>query len=253
MLLDVVDVTKRFGGLKALNGVSLSARKGEVILVIGPNGSGKTTLVNVCGGIYRPDAGKIAFDGQDITGVPAFKVAELGLTRSFQIPIPFSKLTVLENMLVASGNGKGESFLFSTVRSTWEHSDIERAERALTFLDALSLDRVRDTPAEELSGGQLKLLEIGRALMMRSKLVMLDEPVAGVNPALSHMIFEKLLNLRDRMGLSFLIVEHRLDVALKYVDKIFAMANGKVITSGTAEQVLNDPSVIEAYMGGEPA
>jgi len=125
--------------------------------------------------------------------------------------------------------------------------------RALTFLDALSLDRVRDTPAEELSGGQLKLLEIGRALMMRSKLVMLDEPVAGVNPALSHMIFEKLLNLRDRMGLSFLIVEHRLDVALKYVDKIFAMANGKVITSGTAEQVLNDPSVIEAYMGGEPA
>ena len=253
MLLDVVDVTKRFGGLKALDGVSLSVGKGEVILVIGPNGSGKTTLVNVCGGIYRPDGGKILFDGQDITGTPAFRVAELGLTRSFQIPIPFTKLTVLENMLVASGNGRGESFVFSTMRSAWERGDMERAERALAFLDSLSLDRVKDTPAEELSGGQLKLLEIGRALMMRSKLVMLDEPVAGVNPVLSHMIFEKLLNLRDSMGLSFLIVEHRLDVALKYVDKIFAMAGGKVITSGTAEQVLNNPSVIEAYMGGESA
>jgi branched-chain amino acid transport system ATP-binding protein len=253
MLLDVVDVTKRFGGLRALDGVSLSVEKGEVVLVIGPNGSGKTTLVNVCGGIYRPDGGKIVFDGKDIAGIPAFRVAELGLTRSFQIPIPFTKLTVLENMLVASGNGRGESFVFSTMKSAWERADREKAERALKVLDALSLDRVRDVPAEELSGGQLKLLEIGRALMMRSKLVMLDEPVAGVNPVLSHMIFERLLSLRDKMDLSFLVIEHRLDVALRYVDKVFAMAGGKVVSSGTPEHVLNDPQVIEAYMGGGSA
>jgi len=249
----VVDVTKSFGGVSALDGVSLSVERGEMVLIIGPNGSGKTTLVNVCGGVYKPDSGKIIFDGKDIAGQPAFKVAELGLTRSFQIPIPFSKLTVLENMLVAAGNGIGESFLFSTIESLWTKTDRERAERALLVLDTLSLDKVRDTQAEKLSGGQLKLLEIGRALMMKAKLVMLDEPVAGVNPLLSHMIFERLVDLKDKMDLSFLIIEHRLDVALQYVDRVFAMANGKVICSGCADEVINHPAVIEAYMGGESA
>lgn len=244
---------KSFGGVSALGGVSLSVGRGEMALLIGPNGSGKTTLVNVCGGIYRPDGGTITFDGKDITGKPAFEVAELGLIRSFQIPIPFSKLTVLENMLVASGNGRGESFIFSAIKDTWARSDIERAERALSVLDMLSLDRVKDTQAEKLSGGQLKLLEIGRALMMRAKLVMLDEPVAGVNPLLSHMTFEKLVRLKDEMDLSFLIIEHRLDVALQYVDKVFAMAKGKIICSGCADDVINDPAVIDAYMGGESA
>jgi branched-chain amino acid transport system ATP-binding protein len=252
-LLQVVDVRKSFGGVSALGGVSLSVGRGEMVLIIGPNGSGKTTLVNVCGGVYRPDGGKIIFNDRDITGQPAFKVAELGLTRSFQIPIPFSKLTVLENMLVASGNGRGESFLFSTIENLWAKSDRERAERALSVLDMLSLDRVLDTQAEKLSGGQLKLLEIGRALMMRAKLVMLDEPVAGVNPLLSHMIFERLVHLRDKMDLSFLVIEHRLDVALQYVDKVFAMAAGKIICSGCPDNVINDPVVIEAYMGGESA
>jgi len=249
----VIEVTKSFGGVSALGGVSLSVGRGEMALLIGPNGSGKTTLVNVCGGVYRPDGGKIVFDGKNIAGKPAFKIAELGLTRSFQIPIPFSRLTVLENMLVASGNGRGESFLFSTIESIWAKSDRERAERALAVMDMLSLDKVRDTQAEKLSGGQLKLLEIGRALMMRAKLVMLDEPVAGVNPVLSHMIFERLVHLRDKMDLSFLIVEHRLDVALQYVDKVFAMAAGKVISSGRPDSVINDPAVIEAYMGGDSA
>jgi len=246
-------VTKKFGGVRALDGVSLAVERAKIALVIGPNGSGKTTLVNVCGGVYRPDEGRVFLDEKEITGMPAFKVAELGLTRSFQIPIPFTKLTVLENLLVSAGNGSGESFIYSLLPRLWAREDAERVERSIALLDILSLNGVRDTPAEKLSGGQLKLLEIGRALMMRAKLVMLDEPVAGVNPALSHTMFERLVHLRDKMDLTFLIVEHRLDIALRYADKVFAMANGKVISSGTPDEVVNDPLVIESYMGGEAA
>lgn len=246
-------MTKKFGGVRALDGVSLAVERAKIALVIGPNGSGKTTLVNVCGGVYRPDEGRVFLDEKEITGMPAFKVAELGLTRSFQIPIPFTKLTVLENLLVSAGNGRGESFVYSLLPRLWAREDAERVERSIALLDILSLNGVRDTPAEKLSGGQLKLLEIGRALMMRAKLVMLDEPVAGVNPALSHTMFERLVHLRDKMDLTFLIVEHRLDIALRYADKVFAMANGKVISSGTPDEVVNDPLVIESYMGGEAA
>ena len=249
-MLEVQGLTKKFGGVKALDGVSLRVERGEVVLVIGPNGSGKTTLVNVCAGTYAPDGGRVVLDGAEVTGLPAFKIAELGLIRSFQIPIPFMKLTALENMLVASGNGRGESFLHSIVRRSWEDDDRGRLERALSALRMLSLDLVQDMQAEKLSGGQLKLLEIGRALMMRARLVMLDEPVAGVHPTLSHAIFEKLIRLRDEAELTFLIVEHRLDVALRYVDRVFVMAGGKVIASGAPDDVINDPVVIEAYMGG---
>jgi len=248
-ILSVQGITKSFGSLHALDGVSLDVVQERVSILIGPNGSGKTTLINVISGLYKADSGKVLFESQDVTGYPPFRLYKLGIGRTFQIPALFWRLTVLENLLVAEKNNPGESFLRSIIGRSWKESETRAIEKAARVLELLGLSTLWDRPANTLSGGQMKLVEIGRALMSGAKLLLLDEPVSGVNPTLAHEIFSRILKLRDELGLTFFIVEHRLDVALKYVDEMFVMALGKLIVSGTPDEVMNDKRVIEAYLG----
>jgi len=261
VVLSIRDVTKSFENLLALDRVSMEVAERKISILIGPNGSGKTTLINVISGHYNPDSGKVFYRGQDVTGVPPYKLYGMGLARTFQIPALFWKLTVLENLLVAEKNNPGESFvkavLPSGIRSLkkfitpmWRNNEERAVEKASRILDLLGLSKVWDRPAFVLSGGQMKLVEIGRALMSDAKLLLLDEPVSGVNPTLAHEIFSRILKLRDELGLTFFIVEHRLDIALSYVDQMFAIALGRIISSGPPDDVLSNKTVIEAYLGG---
>lgn len=249
-ILEVNEVKKSFGSLRALDGVSLSVEKGKVNILIGPNGSGKTTLINVISGFYRPDSGQVIFEGKDITAMPPYKVYRLGIARTFQIPSHFWKLSVLENLLVAEKSNPGESFIGSLIKRMWIRDETKSVEKAFRILEIIGLKEQWNNLALNLSGGQMKLLEIGRALMSDARLILLDEPISGVNPTLAHDIFSRILKLRDELGVTFLIIEHRLDIALQYVDKVTAMALGKVIASGEPELVMASPKVIEAYLGG---
>jgi branched-chain amino acid transport system ATP-binding protein len=248
--IQVQNVSKSFGSLRAVDDVSIDVEEKKLTILIGPNGSGKTTLINTIAGLYEADAGKVIFDGKDITKVPPHKIFRMGLARTFQIPSLFWDLTVLENAMVAVKDHPGESFIKSLVRSSWMNKEKETAEAAFKILDLVGLYEVWDKPADSLSGGQMKLLEIGRALMSGAKTVLLDEPISGVNPRLAHEIFEKLVSLRTDLGMTFFIIEHRLDIALKYVDVVVAMAYGKLIAAGKPEVVMADPRLIEAYLGG---
>jgi len=220
-----------------------------VSILIGPNGSGKTTLINVITGFYKPDAGKVELHSTDVTGLAPHEVYKRGIARTFQIPALFSKLSVLENLLVAEKGNPGESFNKALLRKFWLRNEEEAVEKAGRILQTLGLMEQANRPAYLLSGGQMKLLEMGRALMSDSKLLLLDEPVSGINPTLAHEIFSKIVKLRDESGLSFFIVEHRLDVAMRYVDHMTAMALGKVIASGHPDEVVKDAKVAESYLG----
>src|SRR4029077_5562871 len=248
-ILSVQDLRKSFGNLQALDGISLDVADRRISILIGPNGSGKTTFINVVSGLYAPDSGKVLFGGRDVTGFPSYELYKMGMTRTFQVPALFWKLTVLENLLIAEKNNPGETFVKSLFKKSWKDHEVHATEKASRLLGLLGLPHVWDQPAHLLSGGQMKLVEIGRALMSDAKLVLLDEPVSGVNPTLAHEIFSRILKLRDELGLTFFIVEHRLDVALQYVDNIFAMALGKLIASGLPDEVMNNKNVIEAYLG----
>ena len=248
-ILSVQQVSKSFGNLHALDGISIDVAEGKVSILIGPNGSGKTTLINVISGLYSPDSGKILFEEKDVTGFPSYELYSLGMARTFQIPALFWKLTVLENLLIAEKGNPGEDFLRSLFTRFWKNKEMEATEKASRILELLGLSRFWNQPAYLLSGGQMKLVEIGRALMSNARLLLLDEPISGVNPTLAHEIFSRILKLRDEFGLTFFIVEHRLDIALKYVDEIFAMALGKLVASGLPNEVMNNKRVIEAYLG----
>ena len=248
-ILSVQEVSKSFGNLRALDGISIDVAERDVSILIGPNGSGKTTLINVVSGLYSPDSGRIRFEDRDVTGLPPYKLYDLGMARTFQIPALFWKLTVLENLLIAEKGNQGENFLRSLLSRFWNDKEREATEKASRILDLLGLSRLWNHPAYLLSGGQMKLVEIGRALMSEARLLLLDEPVSGVNPTLAHEIFSRILKLRDEFGLTFFIVEHRLDIALRYVDDIFAMALGKLIASGSPNEVMNNKKVVEAYLG----
>jgi branched-chain amino acid transport system ATP-binding protein len=247
--LVVDDVTKLFGEFAAVDGVSLSMQQGKIYLLIGPNGCGKTTLVNCITGIFKPDSGHIYYRGVDITGEPIHKIANKGLVRTFQIAAPFLRLSTLENMLVAIPDSIGENQFFSLFRSKWGDSEIGAIRRAAKLLEILGLKHVWNMPASTLSGGELKLLEIGRTLMSGAETIILDEPVGSIDPKLCHQIFSHVMKLRDELGITFLVIEHRLEVAAQYADHVFAMDRGKLVTEGTAEEVFEDPRVIVAYLG----
>jgi branched-chain amino acid transport system ATP-binding protein len=241
-------LTKNFGGLRALDGVSIDVAKGSITLVIGPNGSGKTTLINVVTGFLSADDGKVVFEGRDITNKPPHEIFQMGVVRTFQNPHPLKKLAVLENLLIAEP-GYGESVLQSFTRR-WIDKEERLVKKAFDILNFLGIEHLWDEQAMNLSGGQLRLLEIGRALMCDAKLIIMDEPIAGVAPALSHSILKKLKEL-TKSGISFLIVEHRLDIILDYVDWVYVMANGRIVAEGKSDEILKNPKVIEVYLGAQ--
>ena len=249
--LRTINVTKRFGGITALDSVNIRVEPDSIVMLIGPNGSGKTTLINVIAGYYKPDKGRVLFNGFDITGWLPHEIFKTGIVRTFQIPRPFKKLSVLDNLLLAVRSNPGESIINALFRAEkWKEKEREALQKAYDVLELLDLERVKHKKAAELSGGQLKLLEIGRALMAEPKLILMDEPVAGVNPSLAHEIMDHIVSLRNTLRLSFLIIEHRLDIVLDYVDKVYAMSRGKVISVGKPSRVISDPQVVEAYLGG---
>ena len=248
-ILVVEHVRKTFGGVVALDDVSMSVKEGTMTALIGPNGSGKTTLFNVIAGVYKPDRGKVVFNGTDITGWPPEKIYHKGLVRTFQIPKVFKGMTVYENVLTAARENPGESFLRSIARQIWRGREIDIAKKAVDTMKLLKIFHIARNMSAAISGGQMKLLEISRGLMSDPKMLLLDEPAAGVNPTLAHQIFQFLRKLREENGMSMLIIEHRLDILFDYVDYVYVMSRGKIVAEGTPKEIMESPVVIEIYLG----
>jgi len=248
-ILSIQGVEKHFGGLTVLDGVDMELQQGKLYQLIGPNGSGKTTLINVVSGLLKPDSGTITFDGKKITHKGLLETYQTGLVRTFQIPQPFSKLTTMENFLISTSGNSGESFLLAPLKSRWKKDEKRIMEKSLEMLDMINLVTQKDVESQNLSGGQLKLLELGRVMMSGAKMILMDEPIAGVNPTLAHEIFNKIRNICKEQKITFLIVEHRLDIALQYADHVFAMNRGKIIAEGNSNEIIKHPKVIESYLG----
>ena len=192
-ILSIQNIKKNFGGLKVLDGINMNLEKGKIYQLIGPNGSGKTTLINLISGLLKPDDGKITFDGTDITNKNLYKTYKAGLVRTWQIPQPFVNLTTLENVLISNNNNAGESFLLAPLKSRWSNDEQTINDTAIEILEMVNLIEKNDTLSQNLSGGQQKLLELARAMMSGAKMILMDEPIAGVNPTLAHEIFKKNL------------------------------------------------------------
>jgi len=245
--LALYNLTKRFGELKALDNVSIEVKKGSITLVIGPNGSGKTTLINIVTGFLNADKGSVMFEGREITNLSPHEIFRQGIVRTFQTPHPLRRLTVLENLLIAESYGEG---ILESFKRVWLKKEEMLVDKAFSILRFLGIEHLWDEEASKLSGGQLRLLEIGRALMCHARLMVMDEPIAGVAPDLSHTILKKLTELSKR-GISFLIVEHRLDLILEYVNMVYVMAGGRIIAEGSPKEILENPEVVEAYLGAQ--
>jgi len=239
------NVSKSFGGLVALDKVTVAVPEGALTLMIGPNGSGKTTFLQVACGVLKPDNGALLFAGRNVTGLPPYARFRLGIVTTFQIPRLFPSLSVLENVLLAAQKVRESPLSLLSSRK----GERDLVERAFEVLKLLSLDRVWDKPARALSGGQMKLLELARALVSEPKLLLLDEPLAGVNPALAGEIMQFLSKVRREKGVAMLLVEHRLDIALKHADYVYVLHHGRVISEGSPETVVEDPLVAKAYLG----
>ena len=248
-ILRIANVRKYFGNFAAVDDISIGLKEGGIYLLVGPNGCGKTTLTNCITGIFHAEEGNIYYHDEDITKEDMYKIARRGLVRTFQIASPFLRLTTLENMLVALPDNKGENIGLSLLKPTWIDSEVNAVRRATELLRVLGLKHVWNKPANTLSGGELKLLEIGRTLMAGAETIILDEPVGSIDPNLCHQIFNHVLRLRDELGITFLVIEHRLEVAAQYADHVYAMDRGKLVVEGTAEEVFEDPRVIESYLG----
>ena len=246
-ILVVDDVRKAFGGLLAVDVEHLEISRGIITAIIGPNGAGKTTLFNLLTGFDRPDTGSWEFDHQRIGGKRAHQIARAGMVRTFQLTKALAKLSVIENMLLAAPGQRGERFLGGIVGG-WRTQEERNTERADELLARFNLTQVRDDFAGSLSGGQRKLLEMARALMAGPRLLMLDEPMAGVNPALTQSLLGHITALRDE-GMSVVFVEHDMDAVMEISDWVVCMAEGKIIAEGPPAAVAGNPAVIDAYLG----
>jgi branched-chain amino acid transport system ATP-binding protein len=247
-ILITKNLTKRFGGVVALDKVSLTVSRRSITLLIGPNGAGKTTFVNVCTGVFKPDEGRIIFEAKDITGWPPYKVYSLGFARSFQIPQPFRSLTVLDNVLVAM-RSRGEDPIGALLKKSWAREEEENIEKAFRILKIVGLENCWDWEAYKLGAGQLKMLEVARSIASGAKLLALDEPIGGTDPRYAFYIFEQLQGIRKELDVSFLVIEHRIDVALKYADMVYVMDKGRIIAEGKPNEILKNPKVAEVYLG----
>ncbi|MFS3130302.1 ABC transporter ATP-binding protein [Nocardioides sp. Bht2] len=241
-------IARSFGGLQAVDVEHLEVQRGVITALIGPNGAGKTTFFNLLTGFDRPDSGTWSFNGKTLNKVAAYRVARLGMVRTFQLTKVLAKLTVLENMRVAARNQTGERLWAAVIPSMWRSQETDNTARAKDLLQRFLLDGKADDFAGSLSGGQRKLLEMARALMVDPELVMLDEPMAGVNPALKQSLLGHVKSLRDE-GRTVLFVEHDMDMVRDISDWVVVMAQGKVIAEGPPESVMSDQRVIDAYLG----
>ena len=248
-VLSAISICKGFGGILALDHCSIRVEEGDIVGLIGPNGAGKSTLFDVISGFLPPDAGSIVFSGREILGLPAYKIARLGLVRTFQIPRSLMRMTVLENMMLGAQGQAGERLCNPLIRRhkvmAQETEIREKAEEILEFFD---LQRMRDEYAGSLSGGQKKMLEMARALMADPRLLLLDEPFAGVNPALADRLIEQIRILKEK-GLSIIIIEHAIPYVLALSDELYVLNKGTVLASGRPDAVISDQRVFEAYLG----
>ncbi|WP_298871361.1 ABC transporter ATP-binding protein [uncultured Microbacterium sp.] len=241
-------VTRQFGGLKAVDVEHLEIPRGQITALIGPNGAGKTTLFNLLTGFDKPNTGRWSFEGSNLASVPAFKVSRRGMVRTFQLTKSLGRLTVLQNMLLGARGQKGENLFRALIPGIWRSQEAANTERADDLLRRFKLDAKREDFAASLSGGQRKLLEMARALMSDPKLVMLDEPMAGVNPALTQSLLGHILDLKKE-GMSVLFVEHDMHMVRHISDWVVVMAEGRVVAEGPPETVMSDQAVIDAYLG----
>jgi len=245
-------VVKRFGGIRAVNGATMQVGKGSITALIGPNGAGKTTFFNLITGFYRADAGTVTFDGRSIAGKQPYTIARLGMVRTFQITKALSAMPVIDNMTLAAPDQPGEKLRNLIIRPAASRSrEREVHEQAMELLDVFNLTKLADAYAGTLSGGQRKLLELARALMTKPRFLLLDEPMAGINPTLGRRLLDHMQRLRTEDGVTFLFVEHDMDVVMNHSDRVIVMAEGRVIADGEPDEVRADQAVIDAYLGGE--
>jgi neutral amino acid transport system ATP-binding protein len=245
----IADHVKRsFGGLTAVDVAHVEVQRGSITALVGPNGAGKTTFFNLLTGFDTPDSGSWLFDGRDLAGVPSFRVARMGMVRTFQLTKALSKMTVIDNMRLGATHQLGERML-QALLGLWHGQEKTVSAKADELLDRFKLLEKREDFAGSLSGGQRKLLEMARSLMTDPTMVMLDEPMAGVNPALTQSLLEHIKNLREE-GMTVLFVEHDMDVVRDISDWVIVMAQGSVIAEGPPDEVMRDPAVITAYLGG---
>jgi neutral amino acid transport system ATP-binding protein len=249
-ILRTEELTKHFGGIFAVDRASLSVREGSITALIGPNGAGKTTFFNVVTGFYRPDGGAATFQGRPILGRPPHRIARLGMVRTFQITKALARMPVIDNMLLAAPDQPGERLLGLLLRpGASRRREREIRDRAMEVLAVFNLERLADEYAGTLSGGQRKLLELARALMTRPRMLLLDEPMAGINPTLGRRLLDHMQRLRAEEGVTFLFIEHDMEVVMNHSDRVIVMAEGRVIADGTPDEVRGDQRVIDAYLG----
>jgi branched-chain amino acid transport system ATP-binding protein len=248
-MLSIIEVKKSFGGVEALTDCSLNVSKGTITGLIGPNGAGKTTLFNVISGIFTPDGGKILLNGERIDGLASHFISRKGVLRTFQIPRVLNRMTVLENLLLYPQHQRGER-LWTNLLQYRQVLGQERQnrERALEILDFVNLHPLKDAYAMELSGGQKKLLELARVLMADPRMILLDEPGAGVNPTLMNELVKRILQLQQK-GLTFLLIEHDMDLVVRLCHPVIVMTEGRKLTEGSFSDVRQDERVLEAYLG----
>jgi ABC-type branched-subunit amino acid transport system ATPase component len=248
--LSVNDVAREFGGVRAVDGASFEVPDGGITGLIGPNGAGKSTMVGLISGMIKPSSGSMQFAGRDITKLAPYRIARLGVTRTFQLSSEFAKLTVLENLLVAVPDQAGETFLGAVFRARrWKRQERELVDEARAMLTRFDMAPKEEEYAGNLSGGQKRLVEIMRGLMAKPKLLLLDEPLAGVNPTLAHRILGYLEELRDE-GLTMLMVEHDLHAVGRVCDPVVVMAQGKVVAQGSLSELRANEEVRNAYLIG---
>ena len=249
-ILQVNNLSKYFGGLAAVSSCSLKIKKGSITGVIGPNGSGKTTLFNLIAGNLKPTDGNVLFNGEDITGVPSYELFSKGLLRTFQIAHEFTNLTVLENLMMVPGNQSGELLMNALLKPKMVNEEEKIIkQKALEVIEFLNLTHLSNELAGNLSGGQKKLLELGRTMMVNAKIVLLDEVGAGVNRTLLKDIGSAILRLNKEKGYTFCMIEHDMDFISRLCDPVIVMAEGSVLFQGTSDEVKNNEQVIESYLG----
>ena len=251
-IFEAEGIARRFGGIQAVDGATMSVREGSITALIGPNGAGKTTFFNLITGFYKPDGGWARFDGHEIAGQPSYKIARLGMVRTFQITKALGAMSVLDNMMLAAPEQPGERLLNVLIRPASSlKREREVREAAMDLLEVFNLTDLAENYAGTLSGGQRKLLELARALMTQPRFLLLDEPMAGINPTLGKRLLEHMQRLRTDDGVTFLFVEHDMDVVMNHSDRVVVMAEGRVIAEGEPEEIRADQGVIDAYLGGD--